>query len=306
MGLRVVITVFLIGLNCKCAEGQSAISGFLAIDCGGSLNYTDSNGMNWISDHSTDIDGEVRHVDPPEYVKTNENSLSPLSSIRFFPGGFSKHCYEFGRDDYNISKDNAYLIRASFWAGSLFPSPTISQNSVSFKLLIYTDEWETVQIALPQTGREVNKEIYVIAIRDEIEVCRARSSLNDSGIPFISSLILKNLNSTLVPVNVTKIFTAGRPLITVKRTNYGVSDEAHPGSADIRLQETLSCKILSREHRCDGVLQAVLVIYSLKGSMEFFRQSGEECIVFSSLKGATEREHRCYGSLLIYKEEEWT
>ncbi|KAH7285363.1 hypothetical protein KP509_33G025200 [Ceratopteris richardii] len=235
MVLRLVIVVLVIGLNCKCIEGQSAISvNFLAIDCGGSLNYVDSNGMNWISDNSTDIDGEVLAVDPPEYIKARANSTSPLSSIRIFPGGYSKHCYLFGPDDYNISKNSAYLIRASFWAGSLFPYSTISQNTISFKLLIYTDEWETVQIDLPQSGREVNKEIYVIAIRNEIEVCLARTSPNNSDTPFISSLILRKLDTALPPVTASKKFTEGRPLMLVKRTNYGVSDEAHPGSADIR------------------------------------------------------------------------
>ncbi|KAH7285365.1 hypothetical protein KP509_33G025400 [Ceratopteris richardii] len=252
MVLRLVIVVLVIGLSCKCIEGQSATSDFLAIDCGGSMKYVDSNGMNWISDNSTDIHGEVLAVDPPEYINARANSASPLSSIRFFPGGYSKHCYLFGPDDYNISKNSAYLIRASFWAGSEFRNFTISQNTISFKLLIYTDEWETVQIDLPQRGREVNKEIYVIAIRDEIEVCLARTSPNNSDTPFISSLILRKLDSELSPVNVTKNFTEGRPLILVKRTNYGVSDEAHPGSADIRYSLNIYGRLCIRLPSMEG------------------------------------------------------
>ncbi|KAH6556347.1 hypothetical protein KP509_1Z186200 [Ceratopteris richardii] len=231
MGFHIVLAVFLIRLSCKYTEAQQA---FLSIDCGGCKNFTDANVISWFSDNSiSGIAGNASKVTPPAYVG---NSPSPLSCIRFFPGGQSKYCYMFDLNHYGLTQGKAFLIRASFWAGSHLPYPTRFKNSVSFKFVINADEWEEVSIEFPQTGKEVNKEMYLITSRDNIEVCLSGSS-NDSDIPFISSLVLRELADDLLPISLTISLSAGRPLTTVKRTNFGVYTEAFVGAGDISEQK---------------------------------------------------------------------
>ncbi|KAH7285345.1 hypothetical protein KP509_33G024200 [Ceratopteris richardii] len=216
--LCVAIALCLVSLNCVRTDNGL---GFVSIDCGGNASYSDANDILWSPDGAiTGIDGVVSSVSPPAYVNTSNQT--PLSSIRFFPGNQSKYCYVFNQ---GIVQGRAYLVRASFWAGSKLPYPTKAENSVSFKLLIYADEWDTVSITFPQTSREIDKEIYVFALRENIEVCLSgHSAITDSDVPFISSLVLRPLSNSLQPISFSVNYQNSRPLMTVSRINYGARD----------------------------------------------------------------------------------
>ncbi|KAH7307105.1 hypothetical protein KP509_22G045900 [Ceratopteris richardii] len=159
---------------------------------------------------------ETKEVVPPSYTMTQE---TPLSTIRYCPGNHSKYCYVFS-SEHGVQKDSAYLVRASFWAGSALPYATISPNLVKFDLLIYTDLWDEITISLPQIYKEELREISIIAIRDSIDVCLAGNSTG-KDIPFISSLVLRPLGQDFSYVDHMVNRTGKRPLMSVQKINYG-------------------------------------------------------------------------------------
>ncbi|KAH7285338.1 hypothetical protein KP509_33G024000 [Ceratopteris richardii] len=221
LATRLCIAVVISVIN---LSGKSTANGpgFVSIDCGGNSTYSDVNEILWTPDSGTNgVDGEVFSVSPPAYAGLDK---TPLSSIRFFRGNQSKYCYVF---DEGIVQGKAYLVRASFWAGSQLPYRTKVANSVNFKLLIYADEWDTVLITFPQTSREVNKEIYVFAMRENIEVCLSGSTISNSDVPFISSLVLRPLSDSLHAITFSVTYHKSRPLMTVSRKNYGAPDPSY-------------------------------------------------------------------------------
>ncbi|KAH7306975.1 hypothetical protein KP509_22G040600 [Ceratopteris richardii] len=212
-------SLLLCSVQVECQEG------FASIDCGGSSRYSDVNGIAWIPD--TDF-GNISTVGKPTKVTppVSENAYSsPLASMRYFPDDRSKFCYTFN-SDHGVTKDSVYLIRASFWAGSSLPYATRIAGQVKFELLIYADVWDEVVIPLPQTGREEIREMYVIALWDYIDVCLTGKS-SDSDIPFISSLVLRTLSSSMLAISFMNGQGIGRPLLTKKRINYGQSSNVY-------------------------------------------------------------------------------
>ncbi|KAH7307099.1 hypothetical protein KP509_22G045600 [Ceratopteris richardii] len=211
------IPIILCGLSVCCMQTE-AQAGFTSIDCGGTANYSDVNGISWIPDSymgAISSEGDAKYVDPPPYT----TDPTPLSTIRYFPGNHSKYCYVF-TSEHGVQKDSAYLVRASFWAGSAVPYTTQVPNRVTFDLLIYTDLWDEMNISLPQIDREDFREIDILAIRDSIEVCLVGKSTG-TDIPFISSLVLRPLDSDLKYVDHMVQWTGKRPLLSAYRINYG-------------------------------------------------------------------------------------
>ncbi|KAH7307089.1 hypothetical protein KP509_22G045100 [Ceratopteris richardii] len=158
---------------------------------------------------------------PPPSANSYE---SPLSTMRYFPGDRSKYCYVFDSKD-DVKNGSAYLIRASFWAGSSLPYQTHSPQKVNFTLLIYADIWDEVVISLPQRGREETREMFVIALGDHIDVCLAGKS-SSSDIPFISSLELRPLSTSMLSIDYMLSLGGRQPMLTTRRLNFGQqSDE---------------------------------------------------------------------------------
>lgn len=91
----------------------SVIAGYLSIDCGSDVNYTDSTtGIHWVTDAN--------------YISTGKNyaqngsvgSNDPLvnkrqaETLRYFPEGRSRDCYVLP-----MTPGRTYLIRATFYYG---------------------------------------------------------------------------------------------------------------------------------------------------------------------------------------------
>ncbi|KAH7307088.1 hypothetical protein KP509_22G045100 [Ceratopteris richardii] len=220
LGELCILVAFCTLLACSIqAESQP---GFVSLDCGG--NGSVVNNITWISDSefgSIASTGNATTVMPPPSANSYE---SPLSTMRYFPGDRSKYCYVFDSKD-DVKNGSAYLIRASFWAGSSLPYQTHSPQKVNFTLLIYADIWDEVVISLPQRGREETREMFVIALGDHIDVCLAGKS-SSSDIPFISSLELRPLSTSMLSIDYMLSLGGRQPMLTTRRLNFGQqSDE---------------------------------------------------------------------------------
>ncbi|MCO5573324.1 hypothetical protein L7F22_027093 [Adiantum nelumboides] len=215
---RIWIWVFLYALVLCCTSSLKAQQAFVSLDCGANKGYTDNNGLAWVSDNTMDtMVGNATAVTPPVYEGTVP---AQFTTIRYFPGNQTKYCYVFNGKDHGVTQGSPYLVRASFWVGVALPYDTQVNNQVKFKLLIYADEWDEVSIVLPQTDREEMKEIYVIAVKETIDVCLAGKSIG-LDIPFISSLVLRPLHSDMTSVILMAQRARGRPLTYMQRINYG-------------------------------------------------------------------------------------
>eukprot|EP00250_Pteridium_aquilinum_P022388 c25365_g2_i6 orf=50-2548(+) len=217
---RIWIVIALCSLS-LCYRTGRAQQGFISIDCGATTSYIDTKGLTWIPDEllTTIIGvGDSSTVTPP----TDANAPDQFSTIRYFPGNQTKYCYvfnNFNNQDHGIVAGSAYLVRASFWVGTALPYETQVQNIVSFKLLMNADEWDDVVITLPQTEAIV-KEMYVIAMKDTIDVCVAGKVIG-MDIPFISSLVLRPLYFDMSSVRLMIDKVGNRPLFYMHRINYG-------------------------------------------------------------------------------------
>ncbi|KAI5072741.1 hypothetical protein GOP47_0012847 [Adiantum capillus-veneris] len=171
-----------------------AQDGFISLDCGAepsSPTYTDNNGIDWVPDASIMQEGE------PVEVGTHSDKL--LSRMRLFAGNASKYCYSLSN---SMVKSKAFfLVRASFWAGaSPLYKPQSVDGSYRFQLLIDADKWTDVKLPFFGNTTWWSHEMYVRAQHDSIDVCLARSS-PDGDAPFISTLELRPLPSTLTPTS---------------------------------------------------------------------------------------------------------
>lgn len=198
------------------APGVMAQEGFVSLDCGATgATYSDSHKIEWSPDSGFGLSevSNATSVKVPIF-----DAPMQFSTIRYFPGDQTKYCYEFNKIDHDIRQGSAYLIRASFWAGDSVPFHTQVSQQINFKLLINSDEWDNVSVALPQQTPAVVKEMYMVANTPSIAVCLAGRGIG-MDTPFISSLVLRPLNPDMIPVLLMK--NVSRAMFDPHRINYG-------------------------------------------------------------------------------------
>ncbi|KAJ8756112.1 hypothetical protein K2173_024659 [Erythroxylum novogranatense] len=165
-------------------HGQNQ-TGFISIDCGLPANgsYTDSKtGLDYISDE-TFIDSGIRASIGPDF---NINGTdTQLLYLRSFPQG--------GRNCYNISVTGGtkYLIRARFLYGNY---DNLNKLPI-FDVHIGPNKLVNVQIL--NASVPVNTEFIYNPSSNYMFVCLVNVG---SGIPFISALEFRPLNSTAYPI----------------------------------------------------------------------------------------------------------
>ena len=149
------------------------------------------------------------------------------STLRYFPSNNkalnqSKFCYNLA-----ATAGNFYLIRASFWYGSSTAlGTTRSSGTIRFHVIVDTYEGVEIAINLPQTYPWF-EEMYIRALsgKDSIAVCLSAAS-DSSDVPFISSLELRPLPSTMMSVQVVQ--NNSYALRTVVRQDSGTSSPNPP------------------------------------------------------------------------------
>ncbi|KAL8153403.1 hypothetical protein V2J09_011163 [Rumex salicifolius] len=158
-------------------------AGFISIDCGSSKHdkYTDTTTLNYNSDEGF-IESGINMDISPKYLT---RSLSKqFTNVRSFPKGI-KNCYTLRPEQ---GKGSNYLIRTTFMYGN-YDSLNIPPE---FELHLGTDVWASVK--LDNSTHVVVKEMIYTPTVDYLYVCLANVGL---GMPFISTLELRHLNSSI-------------------------------------------------------------------------------------------------------------
>ncbi|XP_073008122.1 putative leucine-rich repeat receptor-like protein kinase At2g19210 [Typha latifolia] len=136
--------------------------------------------------------------------KTSSVAMQNLN-VRSFPEGV-RNCYTLKP----AFQENKYLIRASFLYGNYDGLRSGQDNNpILFDLHIGVNFWKTVNIT--DASKEYRFEAITVALFDFIQVCLINTS---TGTPFISSLEMRPLKSSLYPTA-----NASQSIVLVYRNN---------------------------------------------------------------------------------------
>ncbi|XP_072953940.1 probable LRR receptor-like serine/threonine-protein kinase At1g67720 [Typha angustifolia] len=158
------------------SAAKAQMPGFISLDCGGTDEYTDDLGLEWIPDNKF-FYGQTANVSIP-----NEERKQYMT-VRYFPADSRKYCYTL-----NVRTRTRYLVRASFLYGN-FDSSNVYPK---FDLSLGATPWSTIVISDANTV-EV-EELVLLASSPSISVCLSNAS---TGQPFISTLELRQFNGSL-------------------------------------------------------------------------------------------------------------
>ncbi|KAK3410888.1 hypothetical protein EUGRSUZ_J02921 [Eucalyptus grandis] len=111
----------------------------------------------------------------------DKKTLQLAKNLRSFPNG-TRNCYTLRPDR---GKNNAYLIRASFWYGNYDGK----NQTPSFDLYIDVNYWTRVSYST-----YIYEEIMYVSQADDIQVCLVNIG---NGVPFISALELRTLDDDI-------------------------------------------------------------------------------------------------------------
>ncbi|KAG6552772.1 hypothetical protein Mapa_005720 [Marchantia paleacea] len=149
---------------------------YLSIDCGAKINYTDSTGIDWVTDEgyiSTGLNVEISLVS----IKGQE----AYATSRYFPDSQNKHCYVLPS-----TASTTYLIRVVFLHGGV----SVLSLPVKFYVTVNSNLWitRTVRLNDPNVNTPVVYESILFTTKTSIDVCVVRGP---EGTPYISSLELR-------------------------------------------------------------------------------------------------------------------
>lgn len=190
------------------ASPISSQPGFISLDCGSTENYTDSAGIQWITD-----DGYIN--DAGEKIDVVSSTVTgPISrqsnTLRRFPER-NKNCYELTP----LQIGTKYLLRATF----LYANYDNLNSNPAFVLLLDVDQMFSLDVGESVT----EEELIFMAKSNTTNVCLGRKT--NGGVPIISSLELRPLEGNMYwPV------TKDYSLIRLENTNFGAPSD----SSDIR------------------------------------------------------------------------
>ncbi|KAJ7566859.1 hypothetical protein O6H91_02G121800 [Diphasiastrum complanatum] len=160
------------------ASVSAQIPGFLSLNCGGTNNFTDKNGIVWVPDTPYIFTGSVSQV--PASAQQEE----PLKSLRFFSGSRKKNCYILP-----VTRDGKYLLRLTFF----YANYDKLGKPPSFDIQFNGNFLLTVSIA--DANIPVYYEFLLAAPANTINICLAKSTPTDN--PFISTLELRQLEPSM-------------------------------------------------------------------------------------------------------------
>ncbi|KAF0933677.1 hypothetical protein E2562_018906 [Oryza meyeriana var. granulata] len=175
--------------------------GFQSIDCGGSGNYTDELGLDWMADdpYVGGGAGTAATISAP----SSQSQRRPYTTVRYFPADGRKYCYTVG-----VRPRTRYLLRASFLYGNFDGSRVFPE----FDLYVGASRWSTIVIY--DEARVVTREMVALAQSPSLSVCLANAT---TGQPFISALELRPLNGSLYHTAFEAAFFLG----LAARVNFG-------------------------------------------------------------------------------------
>ncbi|CAM6096067.1 unnamed protein product [Calypogeia fissa] len=189
-GILEVSTIFF-AICMNILTSTSEQSGFLSIDCGSTrAQYNDSLGLEWVTDNGTymtiGLSYEQFYVNYTFLNSSAGAGMQALQSFRYFPDLRSKYCYEL-----ETEPNSSYLIRASFYMNVYELS---MRAPFQFVAHLNGTQWFT----LMSNGTEGN-DLFVTqeAIFNSPAQVMYFCLQPVVGVPFISSLELRRLASTM-------------------------------------------------------------------------------------------------------------
>ena len=199
------------------------------MDCGSSANsnYTNSlTGPDIIWTPDTSLWPDIGKWSVSFYnmsLPTNMTDETQYSTLRYFPTNKalnqSKFCYSLP-----AIAGNYYLIRASFWYSPLSAIYEYKYDQIRFHVIVDNYEGVEIVIGIPQTYPWF-EEMYIRAQSSFVSVCLSAAS-DRSDTPFINSLELRPLKSTMNPVEM--INNTNQAMRTVFREDSGTLSNDPP------------------------------------------------------------------------------
>ncbi|XP_042426582.1 probable LRR receptor-like serine/threonine-protein kinase At1g67720 isoform X2 [Zingiber officinale] len=176
MEILMLLQVFVFHLLLRFSSSTAQMPGFISLDCGGTDEYIDDTGLEWISDSNMLHSQTAKIAIPSESRKQYMN-------VRYFPANSNKYCYTL-----NVETRARYLVRATFLYGNF------DQSNVYPKFDIYLGAtyWSTIVIS-DAANIEI-EELVLLTSSPTISVCLSNAS---TGRPFISTLELRRFNGSL-------------------------------------------------------------------------------------------------------------
>ncbi|XP_059071619.1 probable LRR receptor-like serine/threonine-protein kinase At5g48740 [Cryptomeria japonica] len=165
-----------------CVAFINAQPGFLSIVCGGKSDYTDENGIEWVTDDN--------YIEVGQKVEIANSSLPVYQqSVRVFPRPLSKSCYQLP-----ITPKVPHLVRIWFYNGNY----SGESGSLLFKFSIETTEMLSLRSIISR-GSPLNlpSERILFSSGNALFICLIRTS--ETVNPFISAIELRTLQQGMYP-----------------------------------------------------------------------------------------------------------
>nr|TKS13108.1 putative LRR receptor-like serine/threonine-protein kinase [Populus alba] len=201
-------------------HASSAQPGFLSLDCGGAVNFTDDLGLSWTSDFNFSY-GAVASI------SVANETRKQYTTVRHFPADSRKYCYRL-----DVTSRTRYLIRATFLYGN-FDSNNVYPK---FDISVGPTHWSTIVISDANTIEST--ELIFLASSSSMSVCLSNAT---TGQPFISTLELRQFNGSVYYTEFENQFY----LSMSARINFGADNEApirYPDDPYDRIWESDSVK----------------------------------------------------------------
>ncbi|KAL5546232.1 hypothetical protein UlMin_005919 [Ulmus minor] len=210
---------FLLPLLFLLDYSSSQMPGFVSLDCGGTVPYTDEIGLMWSPDKITY--GETSNISVANETRRQ------YTTLRHFPADTRKYCYAL-----NVTSRTRYLVRATFLYGDF------DNNNVypKFDISLGASHWSTIVIS--DANVIESRELIFLASTPTVSVCLSNAT---TGQPFISTLELRQFNGSIYYTDFEEQFY----LSVSARINFGADSEApirYPDDPFDRIWESDSVK----------------------------------------------------------------
>ncbi|XP_045790267.1 probable LRR receptor-like serine/threonine-protein kinase At1g05700 isoform X1 [Trifolium pratense] len=186
MGMFMHFLLVLLTILVLIQAQQDDQSGFISLDCGQreDVRYSASRtGINYRSDANFIDTGESKRVQ----VKIPKSAVKQeLQYVRSFPSGV-RNCYRI-----NVTSGTKYFIRATFAYGNY----DNRNQAPQFDLYLGVNLWRTMYKQLLKKSFATSTGMIYTPSLDYIQLCLVNTG---NGIPFISVIELRPLNSSIYP-----------------------------------------------------------------------------------------------------------
>ncbi|XP_057513456.1 probable LRR receptor-like serine/threonine-protein kinase At1g67720 [Actinidia eriantha] len=198
---RLSLLCLFISLLLLMGVSTAQMPGFVSLDCGGTVNFTDDIGLEWTADDQL-MYGETTNI------SVANETRKQYQTLRYFPADNRKYCYTL-----NVASRTRYLIRATFLYGdfddnNVYPKFDVSLGATHWATIVISDA-DTIEV----------QELIFLALDPTISVCLSNAT---TGKPFISTLELRQFNGSVYLTQ----FESQFYLSVSARINFGADSEA--------------------------------------------------------------------------------